>query len=297
MQEEFIKYRPESPVYASGTEMPPVKNTKIGLISDTHIHKEYEFLYVTSGTVKCVANGSDYFLKSGDIFFINSYIPHSTYYETSDTHMLFVQFNSPFVSNSDFRYIIRFLNSSDTPVYTFENGTPYHDNILKCLCVITEEHDASQPFWKDYINASIFMIIATLRRCGAISDFTQDNNDIEKIMPAIKFINNNYNTKITTTDLSKTLNFNESYFCRLFKNAVGTTVTEYLNFVRVCKAEHMIRRGKSISDAAYEAGFASLSYFNRIFKKYKYYSPSEYKKIAKNQNFDYHIEKRFEVKA
>lgn len=297
MIEQIINYRPDSPVYTNGLEMPPAKNTKIGLISDTHIHREYEFLYVTSGIVKCVTGNSEIILKSGDILFINSYIPHSTYYETVGTDMVFVQFNSPFVSDSAYRYIIRFLNFCDTPVYTFSPGNEYYDDILRCLSVITKEHNGNRPFWKDFIHSNIFMIMAILKRCGVLSDFiSTDENGIEKIMPAIEYINANYNTPITTTDLSEKLNFNESYFCRLFKNSIGTTATEYLNFVRVCKAEHMLRHGSSVSDAAYGAGFASLSYFNRIFRKYKYYSPGEYKKIAKNQTLTtYGTEKIFEV--
>lgn len=64
---------------------------------------------------------------------------------------------------------------------------------------------------------------------------------------------------------------------------IGNTFTEYLNFVRICKAEHMLRSGSSISDAAYVVGFSSLSYFNRVFKKYKFCSPSDYKKISKQR--------------
>ena len=98
-------------------------------------------------------------------------------------------------------------------------------------------------------------------------------------------------TDLSVEQVSTDCGFSDSaYFCRLFKNTIGTTATEYLNFVRLCKAETMLKNGASISDASYRAGFSSLSYFNRIFKKYKHYTPSEFRKIIKHQEFDYSSE-------
>lgn len=288
MYEEIIQYRPDSPVYASGSDLPPAAKTKIGMLSNMHLHKEYELLYITSGRLKCVTTDDELFLKAGDILFINSYIPHSTFRETDGTYEKMVQFNSPFVSASSYHYITRFLNSCDTPMYIFRNNCEYSDEIKKCMNAIIQEYNSSKAFWKDYINANIFMLIAILRRCGILSDHMQNRKpEIAKILPAVEYINTHYNDQITTAELSSTLKFNQSYFCRLFKSTIGTTATEYLNFVRVCKSETMLKNGASISDAAYNSGFASLSYFNRIFKKYKHYTPSEFKKIIKNQETDF----------
>ena len=74
------------------------------------------------------------------------------------------------------------------------------------------------------------------------------------------------------------LNFDPSYFCRIFKSAIGATFTEYLNFVRVCKAEKMLSRtNNSILDISEAVGFSSVSYFNRVFKKYRNCSPRAYR--------------------
>lgn len=286
MYEQIIQYRPQSPVYASGNELPPKYESKVGLLSDTHLHKEYEFLYVTSGVLKCVTPDDEIYVNGGEVLFINSYTPHQTFNETDCTYAKLLQFNSPIGFDSSFHYITRFLNYCDTPAYVFKPDSEYYDEIIKCIDIIISEHSENRAFWKDYINANIFMLTAILRRCGILSDYIQ-LPEIDKIMPAIEYINSHYNESITTADLSQVLNFNESYFCRLFKKTIGTTATEYLNFVRVCKAENLIKAGESISDVAYNSGFASLSYFNRIFKKYKHYTPSEYREIVKNREYGY----------
>ena len=291
MYEQIIQYRSDSPVYASGDDLPPATHGKVGLISDMHLHKEYEFLYIPSGKLKCITSDGEYVLEGGDVLFVNSYVPHSTYSEADDTFTTLIQFNSPFVSDSSLHYITRFLKFCDTPAYVFKSGKPETQEVLNCMNVIVNEHKNHSSFWRDYVNANIFMLIAILRRYGILSDFaTGKKEEIKKIIPAIEYINNNFSHPITTADLASILRFNESYFCRLFKNTIGTTATEYLNFVRVCKAEKLLKNGASISDASYQTGFSSLSYFNRTFKKYKHYTPSEFRKIIKLQEFDYSTE-------
>ena len=291
MYEQIIQYRSDSPVYASGDDLPPATHSKVGLISNMHLHKEYEFLYILSGKLKCITTDGEYVLEGGDVLFVNSYVPHSTYSEADDTFTTLIQFNSPFVSDSSLHYITRFLKFCDTPAYVFKSGKHETQEVLNCMNVIVNEHKNHSSFWRDYVNANIFMLIAILRRYGILSDFaTGKKEEIKKIIPAIEYINNNFSHPITTADLASILRFNESYFCRLFKNTIGTTATEYLNFVRVCKAEKLLKNGASISDASYQTGFSSLSYFNRTFKKYKHYTPSEFRKIIKLQEFDYSTE-------
>ena len=79
---------------------------------------------------------------------------------------------------------------------------------------------------------------------------------------------------------------NPYHFCRLFKGIVGTSPINYINFVRVSKAEKLLKSESSLLKVANDMGFSSLSYFNRVFKKYKHYSPGEYKKIIRAREFE-----------
>lgn len=73
--------------------------------------------------------------------------------------------------------------------------------------------------------------------------------------------------------------FNKDYFSRLFKKHTGTNVTEYVNFVRTCKATGLMDSTYTFSEIACDVGFSSLAYFNKIFKKYRHCTPSEYRKM------------------
>ena len=79
---------------------------------------------------------------------------------------------------------------------------------------------------------------------------------------------------------------NRHYFCRLFKKATNTTPTEYINFVRIWKAENLlITTDDSVLEISMAVGFSSVSYFNRTFKRLKNTTPTAYRHIlyAKNK--------------
>ena len=64
----------------------------------------------------------------------------------------------------------------------------------------------------------------------------------------------------------------------MFKRATGMTFTEYLSFVRVAKSKQLLANPqKRISEVAYEAGFSSLTHFNRMFRRITGQSPTAYR--------------------
>ena len=130
------------------------------------------------------------------------------------------------------------------------------------------------------MRANILKILGLLYREGILSDGEQfyASSSVQKILPALIHINQHYSEDITLEEISAMLGFDRSYFCRIFKSAIGATFTEYLNFVRVCKAEKMLSStSDSILEISANVGLSSVSYFNRLFKKYKNCSPSFYR--------------------
>ena len=71
----------------------------------------------------------------------------------------------------------------------------------------------------------------------------------------------------------------ESYLCRFFKNAMGVSITSYINKIRVEKAAILLKNtDESVTDIAFNVGFSDLNYFSRTFKKIMNCTPKEYKK-------------------
>ena len=78
--------------------------------------------------------------------------------------------------------------------------------------------------------------------------------------------------------VAKAVNLSEFYFCKMFKKDTGLTFVEYLARVRVETLKQLLLNPhKRVSEAAYEAGFQSLSQFNRVFRRIAGEAPSSFR--------------------
>lgn len=96
------------------------------------------------------------------------------------------------------------------------------------------------------------------------------------VLEMIDYIKNNYEEKISISDLSKELAYSESMLNRKFKKEVHITFNEYLNRYRINKAIDLLKNSDyNITEIAYMCGYSSAKYFARVFKKYLGMSPSD----------------------
>jgi AraC-like DNA-binding protein len=92
------------------------------------------------------------------------------------------------------------------------------------------------------------------------------------------FIEDRHSEPLSLEDVAKEVNISAYYFSRVFRKSIGMTFTEYLARLRVEKVKQLlINPNKRVSEAAFEAGFQSLSQFNRVFLRVAGESPSFYR--------------------
>jgi len=101
-------------------------------------------------------------------------------------------------------------------------------------------------------------------------------------MPAITrardIIAQRFESELSLTEIAAAVNMSGFYFCKTFKKATGMTFTDYLARVRVEKVKNLLLNPNTrVSEAAYAAGFQSLSQFNRVFRRIAGESPSDYR--------------------
>ena len=99
------------------------------------------------------------------------------------------------------------------------------------------------------------------------------------------FIAEHQSEELSLSQVAQAVNMSAFYFCKTFKKATGMTFTEYLARVRVEKVKNLLLNPhKRVSEAAYEAGFQSLSQFNRVFRRIAGESPSVYRERIHGPN-------------
>lgn len=98
----------------------------------------------------------------------------------------------------------------------------------------------------------------------------------------IFFIEENFEKKISVTDLEKELHYSESMLNKKFKEYTSITFNDYLNRYRIKQAMKLLKNSDlMIVDIAYRCGFSNQKYFSKVFKKTIGITPSQYQKLQK----------------
>lgn len=103
-------------------------------------------------------------------------------------------------------------------------------------------------------------------------------DDSRRILKVKNFISKNYMDELRLPELASLVGMSSSAFSRFFKLHTGRNISEYIIDLRLGYAARMlVDTAKSISEIGFDCGFNNLSNFNRIFKKKKGCSPSEFR--------------------
>lgn len=106
-------------------------------------------------------------------------------------------------------------------------------------------------------------------------------NRIEKILD---YIHHNLEQPITVSDLAEKSCWSRWQFQRVFSDATGLSVAQYIRELRLSNAaERLINTKERHLDIAIDCGFDSEISFSRSFKKLFGHSPRDYRLIGKRQ--------------
>ena len=108
---------------------------------------------------------------------------------------------------------------------------------------------------------------------------SETDKTVEKINIACSYIIDNCEHDLTLESAADYIGFSACYFSRIFKKITNYNFVEYLTLQRIKRAQLLLSDfDVSITEISYQAGFKSISTFNRVFRQYKGCSPSEYRK-------------------
>ena len=114
----------------------------------------------------------------------------------------------------------------------------------------------------------------------ASSSFAKVDVDSEsrRILKVKDYISKHYTEEIRLADLADLVGMSTTSFSRFFKLRSGKTLSDYVVEMRLGVASRqLVDTTNSVSEICYDCGFNTLSNFNRLFRKYKGCSPTEFR--------------------
>lgn len=139
------------------------------------------------------------------------------------------------------------------------------NKILELLCLI--------PGWKE-----------TKVPKSTAKEFESSTSKQLRVHQVADYISKNYDKIQSVEDLAETFYISKSYLCRIFKEVINFTISEYINLHRIDSARQYLMEDKySITEIANLLGYSSLAYFEKVFKKEMSVTPFQYRKMLKKK--------------
>lgn len=157
-------------------------------------------------------------------------------------------------------------------IYTSGGATSYWNLLLYLVEKYTNRETAIHT-------AKIFAIDIDRHSQSQFIIFNnQSNHTDEPVKKAQKYIENNFQNKITVDQLSLMFAVGRRSFERRFKRATNNTVTEYIQRVKIEAAKKSFETSrKNIYEVMYDVGYSDTKAFRGVFKKVTGMTPIDYR--------------------
>lgn len=247
-----------------------------------HYHPEIELVYVeaSNGIRHVGKNISDF--KDSDLLLIGSNVPHLNfdYKIQTECKQLVLQMRENFLQD----YII--------PVPEFENikillersylGLSF-SGTTKQIAVDKLHRMSTENSFGSFVG--LIEILQILSQSDEVKELNDEDtrikwflNDKIRMGTIYDYIHENYDKTPNVNIIAGNVNLSTPAFCRYFKKQTNMTFTDFVNNYRINQAKLLLLQNSCVTEACFQVGFESLSYFNKLFKKYIGETPSAFKK-------------------
>lgn len=254
---------------------------ELDFITDRHLafhsHENFEFLFVISGKLVITVEEDTYQLSPGDMLAVN--INRKNSYNGSQD-LVMARFLISYLK-------VRELLGQDQILFWCNSTVDYNEayNEMRRLIVkILNQSIGNREKNRLYLRSMYYQLLHILTENFLLTEEnlqeeTQKNKEDARIQEIFAYIRANYRQNIMLEDIAKHLYLSPIYVSKYIKQRCGITFMELLNTVRLGRAmEDLMYSDDSVMKIALENGFASVSAYNKAFKRVYEMTPSEFRR-------------------
>lgn len=261
-------------------------------IGKWHKHKYIEVVYVISGRATHRLVEKTYDVSRGDLFIVNMNTPHvfECFGEDAEPFVAYdLMFTPEFFDSAISGYnSLEALGNSFVfhSLFSCEEVTPYFNISGKEYTVFGDlfnkiylEHKGEKKGYREIIRAYLIELIITIFRLNESANKNEGKKKNRQIASfVINYVKENFKSKISLTDLAKTVYLTPDHLGRIFRETTGMTIGNMIQKVRLDNACSLLANtDKSIAEIASLSGFNDMKFFYKVFKQTIGSLPSEYR--------------------
>lgn len=248
---------------------------------ETHWHRAIEINYILSGEVDITINGETSVLLPGDVFLVDSYVPHSVS-SVHGNHAVLIQL--------PYALLKRYIPDFDSRGFLLDSHFPDSDSRKKAqefIRVILDMKEVFEQQPKGYILRfhslvfeMMFQLYCNFSYPVSDTDMRKRQKNFERLTLIMNYTASHYRSAISIDEIAGIAGFQKEYFCHYFKKNMGLTYLEYLNELRlshVCK--ELLSTELPLKTILENNGFYNYKLFRKLFYRKFQITPSEYRKI------------------
>ncbi|CAM3325537.1 AraC family transcriptional regulator [Paenibacillus lupini] len=248
-----------------------------------HYHEEVEWIAVLEGTMTIETTAHHYQLKGGDVVMLGSNELHRAHkYGQSDlVYMVCHVDMTAFMDPSLLTYHAAWTGRSAHLTLLNESIIKAPSERQAMYNLLNQMHHDMTFKPRGYelaVNACFKNILYTLIQIDDAHVITPMDPQIAlKLRPALNCIEQQLESACQIADISSQMNYNSSYFAKLFKKGMGITFNSYVQMRRMKRAEQLLlTEGWSVTEISGKVGFTSPAQFYHLFRRYFGCTPRQY---------------------
>ena len=252
-----------------------------------HAHEYSELVFVFGGRATHVTEIEEYELEAGDVFVISGNRRHG-FRKAQNLDLCNVMFDPAqfLTGKSELEEMMGFHALFDLQPRT-KSRDSFRERLhlnpeqmaeaSDLLSRIRVEH-AQKKEGRQLVIASSFTLLVTFI-CRLYGSEKKDTaSPLTQMAKVVSHIQKHFRESIRMDELGRIANLSVSQLQRKFKKTYDTSPVQYINKLRIHEACEMLKRHDlSITDIAYQCGFASSSFFSTQFRNHLGESPTSYR--------------------
>ena len=257
-----------------------------------HKHPDFEISYILDGEGEYSFLNGKCKIAQGDLFIMGSNQVHciTKVDEKRPIVLLNVRFEPRMIwSPSSNTLGEEYLELFNGKCGKLDRKSEQYENIVEKMLQINREAQEKKTGYPIMIKSYLCEIFAYLMRNygDMLRKEKPKASSFDRLMcmdRAVTYINEHLADELTLEEIARVSGLSRTYFSSVFTALNGLKPWDYITIKRIEKSKSILSETDvPVIEVALKCGYENISNFNRMFRRIVGMSPSEYRKIKKNE--------------